>query len=149
MLSANRVSLSPEEFPDEVTIWVGPRGIRAVRGRDAAGGLRFIDLSDCRYPGFAGYPGSGFFLHQCKLTFDHEELALPQDLIRAGNLVISNGAASLVVREGKFDHLTFVGLTGKPFDDSLHDRVRNAVVANSWQICVEESHGPIVLHRSK
>lgn len=142
MLPANRVSLDPDAFPDELTVWIGPKGALAVRTKDSAGGWSFIAPCDPKYPGFRGYTGSGFFLHCCDLAFDHNDLASPQDLIRAGDLVLANGAASLVVREGPFDHLTFVGLIGSAFDDSLHGRVRNAVVARRWAISTRSGEGP-------
>lgn len=146
MLAANSVSLDPDAFPDGLTIWMGPNGARAARSRDSTGAWSFINLGDPRYPGFKGYKGSGFFIHQCRLSFDHERIALAQDLIRAGNLILAADGASLVVREGPFDHLTFVGLNGPPFTDSLHNRVRNAIVANSWQVATDDDQGrPLTL----
>ena len=142
MLPAHCVSLDPDAFPDELSVWIGPKGALAVRARDSAGGLSFIAPGDPKYPGRRGYEGSGFFLHRCELRFDHLELAMPHDLIRAGDLVLANGTASLVVREGPFDHLTFVGLLGSAFDDSLHGRVHNAVVARRWAILTPGGEGP-------
>lgn len=150
MLAANSVSLDPDAFPDGISIWVGPNGNCAIRGSDSTGARSFINLSEARYPGFKGYNGSGFFLHQCRLSFDHEQVAAPQELIRAGNVILTGTNASMVVREGPFDHLTFVGLNGAPFNDSLHNRVRNAIVATSWSVSTDDDHGrPLTLYRSR